>query len=47
MYHFVELGRYGFDYQNADVTKDETAFNNAVEAFKKADTVKFTSTINK
>lgn len=47
-YHYVSLcgaGRYGFDYQNADVTKDEAAFNKAVEAFKKADTIKFTSTI--
>ena len=47
-WNYVSLcgaGRYGFDYQNADVTKDETAFDNAVEAFKKADTIKFTSTI--
>lgn len=47
-WNYVSLcgaGRYGFDYQNADVVKDETAFNKAVEAFKKADTIKFTSTI--
>ncbi|MBL6973813.1 MAG: NADH-quinone oxidoreductase subunit G, partial [Sulfurimonas sp.] len=47
-WNYVSLcgaGRYGYDYQNADVAKDETAFNNAVEAFKKADTIKFTSTI--
>jgi len=47
-WNYVSLcgaGRYGYDYQNADVTKDATAFNNAVEAFKKADTIKFTSTI--
>ena len=47
-WNYVSLcgaGRYGFDYQNADVTKDETAFNSAVDAFKKADTIKFTSTI--
>jgi len=47
-WNYVSLcgaGRYGFDYQNADVTKDETAFANAVEAFKKADTIKFTSSI--
>ena len=47
-WNYVSLcgaGRYGFDYQNADVTKDETAFNNAIEAFKKADTINFTSTI--
>ena len=47
-WNYVSLcgaGRYGFDYQNSDATKDETAFNNAVEAFKKADTIQFTSTI--
>ena len=47
-WNYVSLcgaGRYGFDYQNADVTKDEDAFNRAVEAFKKADTIEFTSTI--
>ena len=47
-WNYVSLcgaGRYGFDYQNADVTKDEEAFTKAVEAFKKADTIKFTSTI--
>jgi len=47
-WNYVSLcgaGRYGFDYQNADATKDETAFTNALEAFKKADTIKFTSTI--
>jgi NADH-quinone oxidoreductase subunit G len=47
-WNYVSLcgaGRYGFDYQNADVVKDEVAFANAVEAFKKADTIKFTSTI--
>ena len=47
-WNYVSLcgaGRYGFDYQNADVVKDEKAFNSAVEAFKKADTIKFTSTI--
>jgi len=47
-WNYVSLcgaGRYGYDYQNADVVKDEDAFNSAVEAFKKADTIKFTSTI--
>ena len=47
-WNYVSLcgaGRYGFDYQNADVVKDESAFASAVEAFKKADTIKFTSTI--
>ncbi|MEA3331501.1 MAG: NADH-quinone oxidoreductase subunit G [Campylobacterota bacterium] len=47
-WNFVSLcgaGRYGFDYENRVETKDEQAFSNAVEAFKKADTIKFTSTI--
>ena len=47
-WNYVSLcgaGRYGYDYQNATATKDETAFANAIEAFKKADTIAFTSTI--
>ncbi|MCD6432611.1 MAG: NADH-quinone oxidoreductase subunit G [Sulfurimonas sp.] len=47
-WNFVSLcgaGRYGFDYENRVETKDEKAFSNALEAFKKADTIKFTSTI--
>jgi NADH-quinone oxidoreductase subunit G len=47
-WNYVSLcgaGRYGFDYQNANVSKDEEAFAKAVEAFKKADSVAFTSTI--
>ena len=47
-WNYVSLcgaGRYGFDYQNAGVTKDEAAFNAAVAAFEKADTIHFTSTI--
>ena len=47
-WNYVSLcgaGRYGFDYENANVTKDEAAFKRAVEAFEKADTIKFTSTI--
>ena len=47
-WNYVSLcgaGRYGFDYQNATATKDESAFNAAIEAFKKADTIAFTSTI--
>jgi len=47
-WNYVSLcgaGRYGFDYQNANVEKDENAFNAAIEAFKKADTIAFTSTI--
>ena len=47
-WNYVSLcgaGRYGFDYQNADAVKDEAIFDKAIEAFKKADTIKFTSTI--
>ncbi|WP_324171387.1 NADH-quinone oxidoreductase subunit G [Sulfurimonas sp.] len=47
-WNYVSLcgaGRYGFDYENTNVTKDEKAFTSALEAFKKADTIKFTSTI--
>jgi len=38
-------GRFGYDYENSNVTKDETAFNSAIEAFKKADTINFDSFI--
>ncbi|MDD5157392.1 NADH-quinone oxidoreductase subunit G [Sulfurimonas sp.] len=38
-------GRYGFDYQNMVEAKDEVVFKKAIEAFKKADTIAFTSTI--
>jgi len=47
-WNYVSLcgaGRYGFDYQNSDVVKDEAAFASAVEAFNKADTIEFTSSI--
>ena len=47
-WNYVSLcgaGRYGFDYQNKVESKDKVAFANALEAFKKADTVEFTSTI--
>jgi len=47
-WNYVSLcgaGRYGFDYQNSDVKKDEESFAKAIESFKKADTIKFTSTI--
>ncbi len=37
-------GRFGFDFENR-ATKDESAFKKAVEAFEKADTIKFTSFI--
>lgn len=38
-------GRFGFDYENLNVQKDEAAFNTAVEKFKSAKNVKFTSVI--
>ena len=47
-WNYVSLcgaGRYGFDYQNNVEAKDETAFSAAIDAFKKADTIAFTSTI--
>ncbi|SFV60874.1 NADH-ubiquinone oxidoreductase chain G [hydrothermal vent metagenome] len=47
-WNYVSLcgaGRYGFDYQNRVEAKDEEAFAKAVDAFKKADTIEFTSTI--
>ena len=47
-WNYVSLcgaGRYGFDYENRVEGKDEAAFANAIEAFKKADTIEFTSTI--
>jgi NADH-quinone oxidoreductase subunit G len=37
--------RFAYDFQNDEVSKDEAAFNAAVEAFKKADTVRFNSMI--
>jgi NADH-quinone oxidoreductase subunit G len=46
-FHYVSLcgsGRYGFDFEN-DAIKDESEFNSAIEAFKKADTIKFSSII--
>ena len=47
-WNYVSLcgaGRYNFDYENRVASKDEKAFSSAVEAFKKADTIEFTSTI--
>ena len=47
-WNYVSLcgaGRYGFDYDNKVEAKDERAFSHAVESFKKADTIEFTSTI--
>lgn len=47
-WNYVSLcgaGRYGFDFENGNVNKDAAAFEKALDAFKKADTIKFTSTI--
>ncbi len=38
-------GRFGFDFANSDAKRDEEAFKKAVEAFKKADTVRFSGYI--
>lgn len=47
-WNYVSLcgaGRYGYDFQNSDVQKDASKFDTAIAAFKKADTISFTSTI--
>jgi NADH-quinone oxidoreductase subunit G len=47
-WNYVSLcgaGRYGYDFENRDVTKDPKAFDAAITAFKNADTIAFTSTI--
>jgi len=47
-YEFSTLcgaGRFGFDFENRVEGKDEAAFNKAIESFKKADTIRFTSRI--
>ena len=38
-------GRFGFDYANTDAYKDRAKLDSAVEAFKKADTISFSSSI--
>ena len=38
-------GRFGFDFSNKVAKKDEEAFKKAVEAFKKADTIRFSGII--
>jgi len=47
-WNYVSLcgaGRYGYDFENRGVTKDAAAFEAALSAFAKADTIAFTSTI--
>lgn len=47
-WNYVSLcgaGRYGYDFENRGATKDAAVFDAAITAFKKADTIAFTSTI--
>jgi NADH-quinone oxidoreductase subunit G len=47
-WNYVSLcgaGRYGYDFENPVKTKDEAAFAKAIEAFGKADAIRFNSTI--
>ena len=47
-WNFVSLcgaGRFGYDFENRVEAKDKEAFNRAIEAFKKADTIRFNSAI--
>ncbi len=38
-------GRFGFDYENSNIKKDTDAFYGAVEALKKAESIRFSSVI--
>ncbi len=47
-WNYVSLcgaGRYGYDFENRVEGKDEAAFAKAIEAFEKADTIRFDSQI--
>ena len=47
-FHYKSLcgaGRYGYDFENKNVIKDEDKFKKTIEAFKKADTINFSSYI--
>lgn len=47
-WNYVSLdgaARFAYDFENRDVVKDEQAFNRAVEAFEKAQTIRFNSVI--
>ncbi len=47
-WNYVSLcgaGRYGYDFENRGISKDVVAFDRAIEAFKKADTISFSSFI--
>jgi len=48
-WNFVSLdgaARFGYDFENEGVTKDKEAFEAAVEALKKAETIRFNSLIS-
>jgi len=38
-------GRFGYDYENRDVKRDEAAFSRAIDGLKKADTIRFNSVV--
>ncbi len=47
-WNFVSLcgaGRFGYDFENRDAKRDKEAFKRAIEAFKKAEVINFTSVI--
>ena len=47
-WNYVSLcgaGRFGYDFENRDAKKDKEAFKRAIEAFKKAEVINFTSVI--
>jgi len=47
-WNYVSLdgaARFGYDFENADVSKDRAAFDKALDAFRKAKTVRFNSVI--
>jgi len=47
-WNYVSLdgsARFAYDFQNTTASKDEKAFNAAIEAFKKADTIRFNAMI--
>ena len=47
-WNYVSLdgsARFAYDFQNTTATQDETAFNTAIEAFKKAKTIRFNAMI--
>jgi len=48
-WNYVSLdgaARFAYDFENRDVSKDPTAFANAIEAFKKAETIRFNAVIS-